>query len=64
MFIGVGLASEGGFEGGAAMEDVLSFACFSIAGALLLWRLFRGRHAPPQGKHVLVASHMRSLDLK
>lgn len=46
------------------MEDVLSFACFSLAGALLLWTLLRGRHAPPQEKHVLVASHMRSLDLK
>jgi hypothetical protein len=46
------------------MEDVLSFACFSLAGALLLWTLLRGRRAPPQEKHVLVASHMRSLDLK
>lgn len=46
------------------METVLSFACFLFAGAFLLWAVFRGRHAPPQGKHVLVASHMRSLELK
>ncbi len=46
------------------MEDLLSFVCFSFAGALLLWTLFRGRHAHPQGRHVLVASHMRSLELK
>ena len=46
------------------METVLSFACFVCAGALLLWTLFRGRHAHPQDKHVLVASHMRSLGSK
>ena len=46
------------------METVLGFACFSFAGALLLWAVFRNRHASPQGKHVLVASHMRSLELK
>jgi len=46
------------------MEDLLSLVCFSLAGALLLWALFRGRHAHPQGKHALVASHMRSLELK
>jgi hypothetical protein len=46
------------------METVLSFACFLCAGALLLWTLLRGRHAHPQDKHVLVASHMRSLGSK
>jgi hypothetical protein len=46
------------------METVLSFACFFFAGALLLWTLIRGRHPHPQGKHRLVASHMRSLELK
>ncbi|HKN87000.1 MAG TPA: hypothetical protein VJV04_09090 [Nitrospiraceae bacterium] len=46
------------------METVLGFVCFSFAGALLLWALVRGRHTHPQGKHVLVASHMRSLELK
>jgi hypothetical protein len=46
------------------METVLSFTCFLLAGALLLWTLLRGRHAHPQGKHVLVVSHMRSLESK
>jgi hypothetical protein len=46
------------------METVISIACFLCAGALLLWTLLRGRHAHPQDKHVLVASHMRSLGSK
>jgi hypothetical protein len=46
------------------MEAMLGFACFLFAGALLLWTVLRGRHTHPQGKHVLVASHMRSLELK
>jgi hypothetical protein len=43
---------------------VLSLVCFTFAGLLLLWGMFRGRHTSPQGKHALVASHMRSLESK
>ena len=47
------------------MEDVLSIICFTLAGALLLWAMLRGRrHAYPQGKHALVASHMQALQSK
>lgn len=46
------------------MEDILSLACFTLAGALLLWAMLRGRHTCPQGRHALVASHMQALQSK
>jgi hypothetical protein len=46
------------------MQDVLSLVCFTLAGALLIWTLFRGRATDPQSRHALVASHMRSLESK
>ena len=46
------------------MELIFSFVCFSVAGALLLWTVFRSRHLHPQEKHLLIVSHMRSLDSK
>lgn len=44
------------------MQDVLSLVCFALAGALLVWTMFRGRTTDPQSRHALVASHMRSLE--
>jgi hypothetical protein len=46
------------------MEDVLSIICFTLAGALLLWAMLRGRHANPEGRHALVASHMQAVESK
>ncbi len=46
------------------MEDVLSIICFTLAGALLLWAMLRGRHANPEGRHALVASHMHAVESK
>lgn len=46
------------------MADLLSLFCFALAGGLLLWAMLRGRSMNPQGRHALVASHMRTLESK